>query len=108
MSLNELSKHSCISLKEEYRTKDINEVLKKVENDKFSLVITDEQEKREYFEVMQKRRQFEAKVKSVWEPKDKYLNYLQKRVLKTDITPEMQEKEEQWGIDYADYLHDLK
>ena len=107
--MNELSKNSCLDLKEEYWTDNIKEILRRIELETFERP-TEKQEKREYYESKQRTRDLfkEAELRRKLKPKTKYINYLQKRVLVSEITQEMKDKDEEWWIDYWDYLHDLK
>ena len=104
-----LSTESCLGLKEEYWTNNIDEILKLIELETFERP-SEKQEKREYYEAKQRVRDFikEWELIANNKPKEKYLNYLQKSVLVSDITEEMADKEEEWGILYHDYLNDLK
>jgi len=104
-----LSTESCLGLKEEYWTNNIDEILKLIELETFERP-SEKQEKREYYLAKQRVRDFikEWELIANNKPKEKYLNYLQKSVLVSDITEEMAEKEEEWGILYHDYLNELK
>ena len=107
LKMNELSENSCLDLKEEYWTDNISEILKIRENEP-CLRMTEAEEKREYAIMMQRRRDFYKKVEAVWESKYRHLNSLQKRVLKSEITKEMEDKETDFNIDYVDYIMDNK
>ena len=104
-----LSTESCLDLKEEYWTNSIEEILKLIELETFERP-SEKQELREYYLAKQRIRDVlkEWELRANNKPIEKYLNYLQKSVLVSEITEEMADKEEQWGIDYWDYLHDLK
>ena len=104
-----LSKDSCLDLKEQYLTDNIEEILELIANEK-SLKLTEKQELREYYLAKQRTRDLikEWELRANNKPTVKYFNYLQKSVLITEITEEMADREEQWWIDYWDYLHDLK
>ena len=109
MNEKELSENSCLDLKQEYLTNNLEEILKIIDNQK-SLRPTEAEEKREYAIMMQKRRDFEKEIEARrnMKPKDRYLSSLQKKVLISDITEEMEEKEEEWGINQSEILHDNK
>jgi hypothetical protein len=104
-----LSTESCLGLKEEYWTNNIEEILKLIELETFERP-SEKQELREYYLAKQRTRDIlkEWELRANKKPKTKYLNSIQKRVAISDITQDMADKEEEWGILYHDYLQDLK
>ena len=104
-----LSTESCLGLREEYWTNNIEEILKLIELETFERP-SEKQEKREYYLAKQRTRDFikEWELRANNKPTEKYLNYLQKSVLITEITEEMRDKEDYWTNNYVDHLSDNK
>ena len=63
-------------------------------------VKTEKQEKRDYALAMERRKNFKPKEL----PKKVFMNHNMKWYLKTEITEEMELREEEWAISYLDYI----
>lgn len=91
--------------RDNWMTKRQRKMLKDSDNHQFNV-------KKEYAILIAKQeKNKKAKTKRVEAPKKKWFNHIGVKwryVLLEEITEDMKEKEDQWGIEYADYLHDLK